>query len=357
MTRSSPRRAVYAAAIGGCLLLSPRDVRAEAAVSRIQLSYDAPPGCPSRQDFLDALRARTRASWLEGSDTRSFEVRVGRDADGRFSGRLEIHQADRSSSARVIRGDSCSAVTTSLAVFVAIALVPESGPAGLSAGEPRPTEGRGGDGEAVPDEIAAPTAPLPPRSPTPSSPGLTATAHAPSDRAAWIWSAGYAVSYLHAPEPSWGGRVHAELARGYERAGVIPALRVSWGWSDFSRLPALAGGVSFRLQSARVEGCARLGRPPIIAAACAGADIGTLAASTPPIPRVTKETTPWTAGSGIVRATWSVTPWLTLELSGGLLVPFERPRFMLGAPTRLVYRAPAVVFEGSAGIGAVARFR
>jgi hypothetical protein len=362
MTQSSPRRAVFAAALGGWLVLSPADVRADDAASRLQLSYEVPPGCPSRKDFLAALHSRIRKSWLEGSDTRSFEVRVTRHADGEFSGRLEIRQDDRLSSARVIHGDSCKAVATSLAVFVAIALDPASEPAAPSAAPSRPVETtRPLESEersaSTPDELPKPAVPVLPHSPAAPAPRLPAKAQAPSERAVWSWSAGYAVSYLHAPQPAWGGRVHAELARGYDRALFAPALRLSWGWSDFSRLPPLADEVRFRLKSARFEGCTRIGLPPVVATACVGVDVGTLAATTPPLPRVTQETTPWTAATGTVRATWSVAPWLALEVSGALLVPFERPSFMLGSPTRLVYRAPSVLFEGSAGIGAVARFR
>ena len=66
---------------------------------------------------------------------------------------------------------------------------------------------------------------------------------------------------------------------------------------------------------------------------------------------------PWAAWSGAVRTGVNVAPWLAVELAATLLVPFERPRFDLRDPPRVAYAAPAVLFEGSAGVVAVARFR
>lgn len=172
-----------------------------------------------------------------------------------------------------------------------------------------------------------------------------------------MWSAGYAVTYVRAPEPSWGGRVHAELGRAIELERLALALRLSWGWSDFSTLPPLAGEARFRFRSGRAEGCGRFGFRPFSGRACIGVDVGTLTAMAAAVPRLSQATTSWTAATGTLGLVWSLTPWLAVELSAGLLVPSQRPTFALGEPLRFVYRAPVVLFEGSTGLGVVARFR
>jgi hypothetical protein len=350
---------MYAAAIffGGWILLASNRAHAEGAAARLHLRYAAARGCPSREDFLVALESRIQTSWVDRADTRSFDVRVVQRPDRGYTGRLEIHRPDRTSSVREIHDASCRAVTTSLAVFIAIAVDPASEPSGASgaSGAESPETAQPEEEPQPKDELASvpalPTAPVVTR--------LHAPAYeaAPAERTLWTWSTGYALGHLHAPSAGWGGRLHSEVARGDERGHFIPALRASWGWSDFSTLPALAGKARFRLKSARLEGCVRFGLPPFVAATCAGVDVGTLTATTPELPPFLPVTTQWWAATGMLRAAWLMAPWLALELSAGVLAPFERHRFTVQQPVRQVYRAPVVLFEGSGGIAAVVRFR
>lgn len=357
MTSPSSRRAGYAAVLGGCLVLFSRDARADGAASRLHLRYEAPAGCPPRQELLAALDARIQTSWVDRSDTRSFDVRVTRAPDGTFTGRLEIRQADRAPRAREIRGESCKAVATSLAVFIAIAVDPESEPDRPEGEGPRARE-EGVEREEREEEAPPPrqspvaTAPRAPRAPAPSEPRREQ-----GPRTVWTWRTGYALAYGRSPRPGWGHRLDAELAWGEARARLVPAVRLSWGWADFSTYPPLAGEARFQRKSVRLEGCGRLGLPPFTAAACAGVDAGTLIATAPELPRFFQVTTEWVAATGALRVAWSFAPWLALETSAVVLVPLERPRFTLQEPRRLVYRAPFAVFEGTVGIGVVARFQ
>jgi len=358
MPRSPLRGAVTALVLGAGVFFAPRDAHAADPTSRLHLSYEAPPGCPSRRDFVALLSPRIQESWIDGADTRSFEVRVVREGAS-FAGELVIRQAGTPPNIRAIRGGSCKAVTTSLVVFLAIALDPISeqtstteAEAAHEAEEHEPEAAPRAEIEPRMGEVAPPQAPAPkPRVSVKPSPRL-----APSS-VAWTWSAGAAAAHLRAPEPSWGGRVHAELSRAGDIDPIALALRLSWGWSDFSTTPERAGEVHFRLKTARVEAGARASMGPCFLGAYLGMDVGSLTGRAADLPRFQVVTAPWTAWTAGVRGAVAVTPWLAVELAATLLVPFERPRFDLRDPPRLAYASPAVVFESSAGLAAVARFR
>jgi hypothetical protein len=157
------------------------------------------------------------------------------------------------------------------------------------------------------------------------------------------------------PEEAWGGRVHAELARSPARAALGAALRLSWGWSDFSTFPGLAGEAKFRLRSGRLEGCARVSREPFVVSPCAAFEIGTLSGTTPSL-RPASSTTLWTAAGAIVRGGVELTHWLSIELEAGVFIPFERRGFVLTAPYRSVYEPPLFFFDAGAGLSVGSRF-
>ncbi|OJY16416.1 MAG: hypothetical protein BGO98_30505 [Myxococcales bacterium 68-20] len=330
-------------ALGGCFALGHGNARADEGRSRLDLDlvFDAPPECPSREEVEAQLRARVPERWLSGADTRRFAIRIERESDGGYSGQLDVRVFGREPSLREIRAPACRAVSTSLVVILAIALDPDA--------EVEPDHGR----ETVVDR------PVPPPVSS-SSDGRGATTlrspPVPPPTASWTWSSGGRASHLRMPAPAWGGRVFAEVTRSAPHASLAPSARLSWGWSDFSLQPERAGEALFRLRTARVEGCARVTlTSSVVVSPCAALEIGTLAVTTPELPRAGQAKTRWTAGAAIVRAGWSLLPWLAIEVETGLLVPFERTRFGLVDPARFVYRAPNVLFEGGLGVSLSAR--
>lgn len=328
--------------LGGAMVFLSGEARAAERAAELHLGYEAPSGCPSRSDFLAALSPRIQASWVEGADTRSFDVHIRRVGNV-FAGRLMIGEPDQPPNIREIRGATCKAVTMSLVVFVAIALDPATAP---KAEEP----------EATPEEDAEPP-PLPPPAPASGTRRRKKRASPRPPPVIWTWGSGVSAVYLHAPEASWGARVHVELSRAHELDRVAPVLRLSWGWADFSTRPEQAGEVRFRLKTARFEAGARAMFGPVRLGAFLGLDAGNMTGVAADLPRFAEIREPWRAWTGSVRAGVTVAPWLSLELAGTLVMPFERPRFELQDPVRSAYKAPAVLFEGSAGIVAVARFQ
>ncbi|AKU94967.1 hypothetical protein AKJ09_01631 [Labilithrix luteola] len=236
MAFPSSRRA--ACAIVAALLLLAVDAGATEPLD-ITMTYEAPGECPSRAALEEELRARVKTSWLGRSDARTFDVEITRLAGGGYGGRLAIAQPNEAPSVREIRATSCREAVRSVAVFIALALEPASEPV-----PPNPTSGAPIE-TPKPDEAPPPVVPLPvrPERPHASPPPPSPRAAPPSPL--WIWSAGYELTYLHAPQAAWGGRVHAELAHRRGTFPIAPALRVSWGFRTSRRFPKTPGRRSF----------------------------------------------------------------------------------------------------------------
>ncbi|AKV00584.1 hypothetical protein AKJ09_07247 [Labilithrix luteola] len=314
-----------------------------------KLHYEAPAACPSRAEFEEQVRARVSPGWAAGGDTRQFDVRIVRDARGVFVGTLTVRGAGREPNEREIRASTCKAVSTSLAVFMAIALAP-------SGAEPAPSAPPSPSVSPPSPEPELPTSPVEPSSspPAPQAPPRPSIAHRPS--AHWTLGSGFRATYLNAPGAAWGGRAFVDLTRTPARGGAGIAARLSWGWVDFSEHPARTGDVTFRLRTARVEGCARFTDGRFGLSPCAGIDLGSLTGDTPELRRASSSSAFWSAATATLRGSFALTPWLSLELEGSLLVPFQRPRFEVDEPLRTVYRPPAVLFEAGAGACLSGRF-
>lgn len=333
-----------------------RVARADTAAPSDKLHYAAPASCPSRAEFEEQVRARVASGWTAG-DTRHFDVRIVRDAHGVYVGTLTVRGAGREPNEREIRASTCKAVSTSLAVFMSIALAP-TGTEELTPPTSEPGVAPDSEVPASPDEPSSIAPPVPGAGPSTPS---TSSARSPSSTASppharWIIGSGFRATYLHAPEAAWGGRLFMDVSRMPTRGGLGAAARLSWGWADFSEHPPRSGEVDFRLRTARLEGCARLEAGRFGLSPCAGLDLGSLTGDTPRLRRASSTTALWTAATGTIRGGVALAPWLSVELEASLLVPFVRPRFEVDEPLRTVYRPPAVLFEAGAGACLSGRF-
>lgn len=355
MRRGSARRCVSSSPLLACLASLAcvlgagawsTAARADDVLARLHLAYEAPPECPSRAALEEQLRARVPEGRSNAADTRRFEIHIAREASGGYAGQLVVLAPERAPDVREIRAPECAAVGTSLVVFLAIALDPST----RDATAPPPPE------RSAPEAAPAPAPAGEPRAP--ARPPPRPAREAPAAPPAWTFRGGYQLTFLRAPDPAWGGRVFAEIARVSPSSSFAPAARISYGWSGFSLEPPLAGEATFRLRTARLEACARFApaRSPFALAPCAMLDIGTLAGTAPELPRSGHATTRWAAAGALARGSYAFTHWLSVELEGGLLVPLERTGFALVEPFRFVYRPPALLFEGALGACVSARF-
>jgi hypothetical protein len=213
------RRATLATFMVCAVSLKPDPARAaDDAVEgeRVHLSYTAPEGCPSEDEFLDTV-ARDGghlARAPEGEVTRAFVVTV--EVSHAVSGRLLVRETDGTEAARPIVGDRCEDVVRSLAVLVALSLRTSMVPgasAGISAGA-RVSAGVGADaGISASTRVSANTgAPGPPSSSETPSDSVQPTAPAPP----MVGAAEAADSSEQPPDPDTSppGPWHAGFAVG-----------------------------------------------------------------------------------------------------------------------------------------------
>ena len=118
------------------LLFAPRAL----ASSPVGLSYQAPAGCPAKQDFVAAVV--TRGAHFDGEESpepgRTMEVSVRKQGDG-FVGSFQVRDREGLSKPREVNGISCTEVIDALAVVTAIALRPNADDATAVPTEDAPT--------------------------------------------------------------------------------------------------------------------------------------------------------------------------------------------------------------------------
>jgi hypothetical protein len=132
-------------------------------VQPVRLSYAADSDCPSKEDFVQAIRERGQSIRESDDAPRAMSVTLVRNSESKqWNGELRVHDAN-SDASREVTAASCDAAARSIALFASLALAPE------------PT-----DASAAP----APPKPIPPR--TERNPSRTATRilpKKPADRA------------------------------------------------------------------------------------------------------------------------------------------------------------------------------
>lgn len=116
------------------------------AQAAVGLAYDAPDGCPSQREFVDAVA--TRGADFESAGTkdthRVMVVAIRKQGDG-FSGVFQVRDGETATNKREVQGAGCPEVVDALALVTAIALRPEGAaqdaPPAPVASPPPPTEG------------------------------------------------------------------------------------------------------------------------------------------------------------------------------------------------------------------------
>jgi hypothetical protein len=128
------------------------------ATPAVKLAYGAPAGCPSEDDFVEAVTARG-ADFDAPGRTRLAEVMVvsiTRAQEG-FAGAFQVRDGGEATNKREVRGASCREVADALAVVTAIAL---QGDASAGKGETpvAPASPPAGAADTQPSSASAPAA-------------------------------------------------------------------------------------------------------------------------------------------------------------------------------------------------------
>lgn len=296
------------------------------------LHYEAPASCPNEGAFRTAVASRLPPATAARRDTRHFRVRIHADADG-YGGQLVVQDGDAAST-REAHEVSCTELTRSLSLIIAIAADPS----------------------LLPAPPAAPPVVLPPPARHLPPPITSVSPRATPRAAPFEWSAGVATSLDLTDEYFVGARVHGQLGYRPARSPVAPALRVSWGFREGSVRVDGDGEARVRYRTARTELCfAPTSARSITPSLCPAFELGTLSARTEGLPVGGGGSTGWYALGAVGRVAVRL-GILRFEMQMSSMLPVRRTEFLLVGPERVVYRPPTVSLEAQAGVALAMAF-
>jgi hypothetical protein len=285
-----------------------------------ELSYTAPPGCPTQAEIVAEVRANVHdAASGEGARIALTIVEKGTA----FVGELAAFDRSGKQGRRSIQGPTCSDVGKTLAFLAALAI--ELG--GRIEAEP----------DAVPPAAAAPA----PRANAPKSTAPSKRVRPPTSQSAWktsvLLGAGLRGGLGPSPRPS------AEMGVdfGVSRARLVaPALRATLVGS-LSRISHRDGIAKLSFLTGRVEGCPlRFGSRAVALRPCVGFELGAVFASGE-LDGGRSVVQRWGSSEASLRLETWLAPQVFLEIEGSAMVPFFRTRYFF-VPDRLVYAVPAL---------------
>jgi len=299
----------------------------------IRVEYTAPEACPSREAFVDRLRAHTTLFREAGERDapRVFTVEIDTQGDA-ARGRLTVRSLDGSTATRDVRASTCEQVGAALALIVAIAIDPLAVVG--TAPETR---------EPEPPPVTPVSRDVPRSSQAPPSPE-----RGPHLRAAigLRWDEVSGVTPMLRPVL----RPWIEVVS--ERQGTwVPVLRLSLAWTRNAHVAAGAGGAEFSWYAGRAEACPlRIGSERTSLTPCVAFDAGVLRVIGQNAPTSTPRTRPWASTGVSARGATRLLGWAFAEVEVGMAAPWIRDRWLLADGSEL-HAAPAVIFWLGAGVG------
>ncbi|CAN5802284.1 hypothetical protein BH11MYX2_BH11MYX2_08200 [soil metagenome] len=285
------------------LVIASRAARADAP-EHIRVTYDAPAGCGTADEFFAQLAARV-AVVRDDADAarRLFAVTITQGAD-RVDGALTIRGTD--TSVRAVQGATCDETISALAVVAALAVTderpPPEPPRVLSPPPPPHTDQWLAAGAGIAENIGVvPDAVL----------GLSAF-----------------VSYGRAH--TW--QIRLEIARTSQQDAVIAAGTSQFRWT--------AGRLEVR-PFAFTAG-------PLDVAPAVGVEVGAVTAHGTTVNAPMGGSRPWIAPRAVGRGTLHLGRF-ALELEGGVAFPLIRDRYFVG-PDMTLFEVPAVAFAAQLAV-------
>jgi hypothetical protein len=351
-----------AGAIGLAVLAAVRPARAAGEPGEpIVLQWAAPPGCPSEEGVRAEIE-RVLGGPPDPASPRYLraEARVARAGDG-----FHVHLLTDLGGVlgeRELDGRTCLAVAHAAALIVALTFDPEAlarrsegvtpppaatsaapaPPAPLAAVAPEPT---------VPPAPPSPSLPLPPedRRPRRVAPALAADSPPPLRPGFAVGPIGaVAVGALPGVGAGVGGR--AGVLVGRFRAEVSATY---WPAQTATLTDRPTAGGNFRLIAGDGSACYAVLRAPLELSPCAGLEVGSMEATGFGVRTKESGSALWIAPLAAAAVGLPVGQHFAVRLDLAVLVPVERPPFVLTA-AGTVYTAGLVV--GRATLGLELRF-
>lgn len=284
-----------------------------------ELSYAAPPGCPTETEMVAEVRANVHDA-ASGAGARIALTIAEHDAV--FVGELVAFDPSGKHGRRTIQGSACSDVGKTLAFLAALAIE------------------LGGRVEAEPD--AAPPAAEAPRvqvnPPKPVKPSRRASS--PIARDAWKLSVLVGAGLRGALAPSLRPSAEAGLDFGQPAARLLaPAIRATLVGS-LSRISSRDGIAKLSFLAGRFEGCPlRFGSRRVAVRPCVGVELGAVFASGE-LDGGRSVVQRWGSSEASLRLETWLAPQVFIEIEGAFVVPFFHTHYFF-VPDRVVYTVPA----------------
>ena len=279
------------------------DVRAE----DIRITYTAPEGCGSADEFFAQLASRATVNRVETAAARSFDITIAQDPAGAVHGTLAIRSA-AGQSVREVDGASCEETIAALVVVASLAVSAER--------------------EAAPPVVEPP----PPTIVKPPPPPVRVHER-------WLAVGSGLGRYSGVlPEPVFGVPVFVALGR---MGG--PQLRLAFARTATQEAMLTVGTSEFRQTVGRLD--ARPGaltRGAFELAPSIGIEAGALTAHGTQVGSPAGGTRPWVAPDVAARVSVHAGRF-ALELEGLLAIPLVRDRYFI-APGVTVHQVPVVTF-------------
>jgi hypothetical protein len=287
---------------------------------RFRLDYHGSVSCQQESELLRAIeqRAPTAARVADGPSDVTARVSI-EDRAGQQLANVELNSAD-GVSRRELLAPNCAQLTQALALVLAIGIDADAGP---------------------PDEAASHS--LPPPSLGASAPrGFTEGASVPPPKW-WAAGLGLGLSGGVAPHPVFTQALSIEMGLA-RSAGFAAHVKLS-GVHAQGSVSAPAGVADFDLLALRLASCPYRIGTRVSLSTCLTFDLGRLQGDGSHTLAERTSTAYWYGPGAAVAATFSVLPWLRLQLELGALMPLARDRFYFG-PSETVHRIPALAGYG-----------
>ncbi len=314
-----------------------------AETEAIRITYAAAQNCPSRSQFVNEVRARTKQVRASASEAvRHFDISVKR-GDGGYMGVLRITDAGQAPAVREIDGETCHSVVVALAIAAALAVDPQADTtpeaAALdapAAGNPIATAPRNQKEQATQPKTPPSSAPPPAVKPTPP-PEPPASGNVLSVGVAMAATWGPAPEVLLAPAPF--------AALEFEASGLWQlALRLQPMVAQTGTIGPQFEAATFRLMAVRVEGCPLAVElvETLALRPCLAVDAGAVRAEGKDIARPRTETRAWASVGARGRLVWLLGSRIFLDAAAGAQLAVTRNEYVFRNPRNHLYQ-PAVL--------------
>jgi hypothetical protein len=271
----------------------------------VELEWDAPPGCPTKQEILDAV-ARQTPSADPSPTIRTIRARaVVEKTSGTTGWRVVLTTP---SGERAIEGNTCDELGDAVALILALAIDPTRSP-------PPP-----------PSTSSSPPPPLPTASPT-------ASATAPDNTPAGApgtppkLAVGVAQTADIGVLPSAG--IGVELAAAVRLRPIRLELAGAYWATNRATVFTTSAGGDFRMMSAAARGCVTGPLSDFELGGCGGLGIDRVSADSFGPIATSNGDGAWLAVEALGRAAWVIRPWIALQLGIGLHFPLSRPAYVI----------------------------